>query len=358
MITIKNAVYGTFVMNVLGASVTASAGEKKTVLNNFNESIKYINQAKKNSVTGNDNFCYITNTIVETADIQFTDRAGANTIEASNTDVAYTSSCLNGTEHSISKSGALLNERQILLLQATAVSNGNTFDSKYILNSTNSTDATETGKIVTSFGEDEPFDFDGTTLKVTRAIGDYFKMDSLTGLPAKADKGCITYGTKVTGGVFDIESGKEDTNATLLAIAVYGESHWYWKTDECAFLSGPADGSNYTYGLTKSYSGDGNYQYSLYVKLTYNALTSTPLSSDLLKDDNGYNPVASYNDLCEEFDYTSPTEPENPEPENNGILSIIAKFFSKLFTNAKEFLFDKIIYVVIDFIGDVFNKAF
>ncbi|MCQ2428286.1 MAG: hypothetical protein MJ137_07820, partial [Clostridia bacterium] len=109
------------------------------------------------------------------------------------------------------------------------------------------------------------------------------------------------------------------------AIAVYGESHWYWEKDEAAFLGGPADVGLMTKSCTSNRSGveypNIEYYTSSYKQtVTFNVLVNEE-TKKLLGSSDGSETLKSFSELCREIrESTKTEEPENQKEESGSVL--------------------------------------
>ena len=147
---------------------------------------------------------------------------------------------------------------------------------------------------------------DSTSLKVTNAVGSYFSGKTtvkLSSLPSSADYDYIVSRRMMKGSLMDTDRGSVSANKTLSALAIYGESHWYWETDEAAFLGGPTD--TLTSSCTKERSGvefpsTEIYTYRYTQTVSYNCLINESVPG-LFSSSKDSTVLSSYADLCKEI---------------------------------------------------------
>lgn len=311
---VTTGTYGMFVANVLGMSNAISNAEKDTVMGKFCDAVSQLDSALKTCVTGYNNFCYITNTLVYyedaavvgkiTADVNIDDSGWVTTetYKSASKPQIYNDIYAAG---SISNS-PLIGDSNALLLFYTIESNGIDSDlHTYLRNNISTGGAVNYGQILTSYNGQQTLPADASVcLNSYKVIGDWFSNKTnthLNELPKDAKNEKLIYRTKATGSVYDYATGEISKNKTVLAVAAYAESRSYWYCDEVCLFAGPSDYSNFkcSFNITSRHVDD--ITYGLEAKSNYNVLVKVNVPSLGASADDGYNPIQSYIDLSEEL---------------------------------------------------------
>ncbi len=304
--------YGNFTANVLGMSDTASESMRQQAMASLCRTTKFLEDTKENSLTGRKNYCYIVNgelvytqakvwadALVHTERI-YRDKENYKYYKAS--PIRVTAMDLKDGTYS------MLGDVNMLLLAETLRSEGyedslHEYFNHYLgKDHIGSYDA-----ILTSFGGEANMPLDGTVvMKPFTVIGNDFagmKSFRLTGneddYPDDADPEYILYHKKISGSVYDMNSGKLSTNQVLLASAVYGQTHSYWFKDEAVIFAGPSEAPHFFADLYSSNDGKFDYDDDLVIDRWFNFLAVIPLEPSLhdAKDD----PLSRYKALSEEM---------------------------------------------------------
>jgi len=243
--------YGIFTLNCTGQSFLQTAQARKDVLKQFADTINTLDLVKSRNLTGVDNYCYITNTLVElesakvvsTVDVDwhmnwngygYEDYTKGDWKIVDENNKNYTLPAILDDEHSVvlyhyylgqkqgtetyydflSKNGVYIPEWYTIFHYPfmTSYKGAQTFSLSDALPMTCQTIPTMDGSLGDYFSNGEDYKiFNGSPKK---ASGDYFVVHD-----------------KVTGNFMD-RNGKLTTNQIAAARAFYGESHWNWKIDE------------------------------------------------------------------------------------------------------------------------------
>lgn len=310
--SVKAATYGAFAINVLGMSPYITEAEKNEAVSAYCRCLNGIGEAKKNSLTGNKGYCYLTNTELYFTELQFTASGKVETKE-DNAITAFRSGSGNAIKYNISgkwgssnkfTKDALIGDDNMLLLAYTMRSNNVNMDFDYLQSNLCDWHLGDYGAIVTGYGAEEPMPKDcDAPLKVTRVIGDYFRdgsVVSLKNLPEDAESKYVFHRSIIKGSVYNPSTLSID-NKVLSGLAIYGENHWYWTDDEVAFLgSSPSQSSFYASADRNRQDYQYYFTYDYYQSVRYNCLVNKPASPSLASGDE-YDPLGEYKELNDEL---------------------------------------------------------
>lgn len=334
---LKAGVYGAFVTDVLDVSAYVTDAEKSAELSSFVKLIDTLENAKQDGLTGNGDYCYITNSRLAFGEITFETKATIKT---------YTRGSIQGYEEATLKStfseihygnkytantGILIGDADAVLLQYMLRANGATPGFAYYNEHLAAGKSSDYGKTVVSLVGEKSLPLDNSTdLGVRNVIGNYFKNISsvrLSSLPGGADSDDIVARRMMQGSVTDNKTGALSVNTLLSAIALYGENHIYWEVDEAAFLGGPRTNPGFSTSYSKESAGvdvlsSRYFLHSYSQTLVYNALVKIPGALSAGTEDT---PLSAYQELCEEL------EGERPEAEVEIMddLTLKAPFFAR-----------------------------
>lgn len=312
---LKVGTYGTFVTAVLGMSSTTLDSAKQAAMDRFCKVTETVEDARRNCVTGNGHYCYITNSELVFSEMDVTSEVTVNTERIYIDKENYKGYVADPFKVSISRipSGrnyAQIGDKNALLIYYTLQSEGMPEGFNAKLNELLvSGQVRDRGRIVTSFGTEQPMPKDGqVTLQVFNVIGDDFegrKTFKLTGdeddYPDDADPDCIYNSKKLVGSLLDPATGKLTSNTVLHAMAVYGQSHWNWFYDEAAILSGPADLPEFSASCSSTKVSKFDYEDTMYAISRFTVLVALePQQLSGLR--RGYDPLNGYADLCRELE--------------------------------------------------------
>ena len=321
---VKAGTYGAFAMNVLGLSDFATDADKTDVMSAYCQSLNTIGQARKNGLTGNPRYSYLTNTELYFAEVHFLGHATVDTKEDMATDTYRGSSAdpmtvefygrfYDNPQPTISD---LIGDDTALVLAYTLQSNGHAMDYKYLQQAACDYKLRDYDTIVTSYHREEDMATGSSApLKAKRVIGSYFKDGSvvqLNSLPDDAETDYIRHRRMITGSLYDPATGAFESNKVLSALALYGESHTLWWHDETAILGGSPEQRSFTSSMTRTQQ---SYQYYFRYDYTqdvgYNTIVRRPAPVKLTAS-GAYSPLAAYSDLCETKYLTDPAPVDEP----------------------------------------------
>lgn len=317
---LKTGTYGLFVLNVLGMSHYATSDKKQAAADRFYETGMALENAKKSAFTGSDDFCYITNSRMSFTPVTLRSN-GTLKIYHSGEVTAYRGFSAGKITSEIAdfyaEDGSFIGDEKALVLYYTLKTNGyegRLYD--YLRLRISRFVSDDLGPIVTSLNGEStlPIDDGKLRLQSRRAIGRYFNDSSsytLGKLPEDAESEYIRSRRQYTGSTLDLDSGKLSVNAPLHAMALYGENHWWWFTDEAAGLGGVAGREGFTSAISLSKQGY-NHTYNYSSESTYNALVTVPVQK--LSAADGYDPLASYAELWDELEEEAKAFVDPPKP--------------------------------------------
>lgn len=296
----QTGVYGQFALTCACQDNMQSASKREAVQKQYANTILKLADRKKQALTGHPNYCYITGTLLEYKGVT----------ARSNVAVTYKSGAYKGyTSNNWSiELPHILNSiySQVLFHQYQTLDQGNTSFTSY-LNSygVKLPSASWSGEIMTNYGGPQVFSLsEGVRMQAIEILGEYFStaghynIDVGTG--GKVEQKYYHIHDKVTYDAFDMRTGALSLDKIAGARAFYGESHWYWETDEAHFFFTDNMETSYTHGETSGV----NY---------INCKTSIPLSVLALTpctDRNGGggadDPISEYESITEGGDIIGP----------------------------------------------------
>ena len=319
---LKTGVYAAFVSNIMGMTAIFTDPDKENMMALFADTTMALDVAKENALTRNDNYCYITNSLLDYVNVGFKNTISARLVKDG---LYWNYKGIDGTPITYSytrgKTGTLLNDTNALLLLYVLQSGGlkdrvhntilNYAGERYTM--------TDYGTLVTKIDAESDLALDsGTWMECNYVCGDYFENVGglyLNGLPEDASDKNIFRNRKISGNVLDLETGEPKANVILHAVAGYGETSKWWFEDEIALFGGPVR-NGYSSGIN---SPTGyNRTYSLNTVSQYNALLSNPLPAGFFSGRDGYDPLTSFRELSEELGEIKMLEEPNREHKSEG----------------------------------------
>ena len=347
-IIIKSGVYGLFVVNVLGMSDSATDEEKTATLEQLVKSVKKATDAKENSITGRDNYSYITNTQLYCIKGSFVSNSYMHVRFGPGERRAYKDFSSDGIHfvqpHSFTEGAGVVGDINALVLTFTLNANGYK-TSPETMNKFFGNTGYDYTNILTSYNTPITMPMDGSIdLNIKNVSGDYFKTGTgKNKLPDSAKSSNMVYTQKVTGSLLNTETGKLETGTVLSALGIYAESHNSWFTDETAFMAGPANWYNFSDSVEKVADGDvTKVNYS--TDATYTVMYSVPLPKEeeegaLLgsSNDDEYNPLISYQNM----DLTVKNDKTKDKKNNNNLILYTGIGLGILLLGALVFMFIK-----------------
>jgi len=328
---VKTGAYGLFALNVLGMSHAADSSMKTAAIRRFYDTGMALADARENCLTGNDRYCYLTNTEVRYIELYLSENTTINTYQDAtykNFESYSTSGFKRSTYGKVPDTASFIGEAKYLLLSYTLQSEGHKFvlgggeGSLHEYLSEHVTEPSELekpyfGRLVLNVGQTQTLPIDRSVqLMAHNAIGEYFDKVAyrltLKDLPEDAEEEYIRYRREILGTVYDMGSGVIKNNMPLQAVAVYGETHWTWFTDEAAYMGGPVDYPNYNAGFNWYETAFHKYRYDFSSMAKYNTLVILPADGELSESD-GYHPLNAFRELSaaleeEAVKLTEPTE--------------------------------------------------
>ena len=350
---VKTGTYGAFVTNVLSMSRSMNSAAKLGVVTRFCDTIEAMDSAKSRCVVSAydnqgkfyryyDNYCYLTNSQLYYVDASLDAEVTVRTEESDYGDgkVAYRSysaqtPVLNmGTE--LPDGSAMLDDTNTLLLLYTLKSNGvsGNFHDYFVEKDIDRGIAvSDYGYLLTSYSVGQDLPLDGSVLLRCHLVAgndsDYFKNYNKkdmtiksSAMPGDTEEKYVVYHKKVSGSLCDLKTGTLSANQTLLATAVYGESHALWYVDESALFAGPSNASNFASSLyrekTAASTDSSWWNNTLRASRKFNVLYAVPVPSEFLSSPGAYEPLqdlsALNSQLNESSDPASPTRSADPKP--------------------------------------------
>lgn len=295
---LKTGVYSMFTMNVLGASVYTTDGEKQEAADAMCNSIDKLEDLLNNGITGHGNYCYVTNTLIDYGEYGLTSSVDVNYRVRGH--VSEYQSCGNGKidsyfEYDDKNSGnepVLIGDSNALVIAYHLASNGNTFDQEYMEKNLSKQPIERRSGVVTALKGVENLPLDASCkMKANNVIGNWFSNNpvvTLNNLPSGCTSGYINYKRGVNGSIYTGGLSVPTANKRLIGTAVYGETHWYWEKDESAIMGGPYDDPSFTQNIPPrvrtdiSFWGDEYYRQSYSNSVKYNCLIQVPLNAQCL----------------------------------------------------------------------------
>lgn len=314
----KTGTYELFIQDLMGMSNLVTDSDKRTIINLFNETIKKLEEAKKNCVTGNKNFCYLTNSLVNLSVITYSNDLSVK-VDDNGYYHDYKGASSSSISRSIADSGTMLGDVDVQILYYTLNANGNGSDMTGYLTK-NLFNVYDYNYIVTGEnGEKELPKNSSEQLYYYRAAGKYMGDSddakvhctgtvSLKNLDSDLDSEYIINNRMYTGTVFDSDSRTIRSNFTLHASAIYGETHSYWFADEVYMFGGPNRSENFYPTNSDNYPDRFYNPYVTYKQTNrnhYNVLLSNPYVNLGNTGDDQYSPLDSLMDINKDLSSTN-----------------------------------------------------
>ena len=301
---VKAGTYGLFVTNVLGMSDSATDDEKTHALEQLVKSVKKVQDAKKNAVTGYDDYSYITNTRLALIDGSFKSSSNLNVRFGPGNRRAYHSYGSEGIKfehgYSFPEGSGPIGDVNMQIMMLTLNSNGYPTSPQTIIDFFGQSKYNYS-EILTSFNSPISMPMDNSIqMHWQNVSGDYFPTGNNTNkLPSDATNSNVLFNQKVTGGIYNTETGKLESNKVLSALALYGESHNMWFVDETAFMGGPSNWGTFSDHVENVPNGDDT-KVVYTTNVNYTIMYALPLPKEddkLLGASNEYNPLISYKNM-------------------------------------------------------------
>ena len=305
---LATATYGSFAMNVLGMSDFISDSDLEAAEENYYNTLLAIDKAKENGLTGNDRYCYVTNSEVCLTSIQIIGEGQINVKRDGASETYMNSYIQDGKLYFLgmpSDDQTLIGDTNAVLLSYLLQSSGETptvanLKKKigvYLVNTDN--------HVVTNMSDFQKLTFGWTVpFESFRCAGSYFPHYGtmyLNNLPGKATEGYFKESQMIRGSLCDLSTGSLEANRILSGFGIYGESHATWIHDEAAFVGGPTTGCEFQPNklpvyTTSAQTPTGVVYYDAHIydqHIFYNSLI-TVRPEGCKNTRSGYDPLASY----------------------------------------------------------------
>ena len=311
---VETAYYGSFVKDVLTMSNDILDEKKEEFDNTYCKAINKLNSTKEKALTGKPNYCYITNTVLYYGEVDVTSSAKIEYYEQTRLH-GYMSSSAKGFDYAIKRfdensnkvgdyaKNHMIGNHAATLISLTLRSNGVVADHEYLAkNLSGATQATNTGVIIAEMSGEADLPFDSTyPLNVKKVIGDYFSDNntvSMRYLPSHASTDYVTWHKWLKGSILDQTNGSVSSDSLLAALAIYGESHWYWNVDESAFMSASPSklvSRNYnTRAITHKDAEKMVYVMDFDFSTSFNCIIQEALAPKINESTDGPNPLYDF----------------------------------------------------------------
>ena len=305
--TAKAGVYGQFALACVAQDDLQSTTNRQAVQTLFADTVNSLYDKKDTAITGHDNYCYITGTLVTDTTVAATSKLELKLKIwkrwTGQTLVAYKG--YNNTDWSATVPSIMDDVRiQVLYHQYQQQNEGTSsfaeYLGKYGTGYKKSKDYQK--KIVTKYNGSQTFSLsDGIKmLSYTYPFLSYFgNMRSYninSGNKSGVEGKYFHIHDKITGDMFNMESEKLEMNQLLGARALYGESHAKWYKDEAAiFHTDWYGGNNYdTHTGTTGSEDDENKTYYANIKVNMDVLKLQPIHALNGDADDETNPFYAF----------------------------------------------------------------
>ena len=233
--TAQAGFYGIFALTCAGQDSLQTTAAKSKLQENFVNTVTSINDRKTKAITGYDNYCYITGTVLEADTVSFTSQihlriVGGDTLKDCTAD-SWTIS-VPGIADSV--------YLPMIYNQYKKLPQGTTSFGEY-LNKYGAQNDTDNKIYMTKCHGVQTFALnEGIYMKAERILwrndyfnhGGWYHIDNGTDTNSKLDKSCYLVHDKITGDWFDSTNGDQSPNEVIAARACYSESYALWPMDE------------------------------------------------------------------------------------------------------------------------------
>ena len=285
--------YGTFVLNCLGQDNKYSKEKDlKPLQNTWAKTMNKLTAMKKGALTGHDNFCYVTNTLLGYEELSvessmmvkyvigiwwfFKDPKRYEKFD----DTQWKLMTSGGKEADIALLGDV--DSQILyhlFTRQSAVKDAPNTYAKYLSAYKVGIPNNFKDKLMTTYHGGTVFALsDGIKMKGKNIIGDFFKTDNDYNIYTGNDKDCIVLHDKVTYNYISSDNGNAGDNEVLTARAIYGQSKKTWIVDE-AHMFLKAAGVSYDEKKTNYYDGSKGVEVTANLKTPVHVVKQDALKS-------------------------------------------------------------------------------
>ena len=305
---LKTGIYSMFATTVLGMSEDITDTEKMNTAVSMCDAINSVKGSLNNGITGNDNYCYVTNTAIGYGDVTFSGNvnldyyirgavSGYDSFSADPLKTSYSS------DYDLGENPALAGDTNTLLIGYLLRNNGTVMDHDFLNEHFSKTKREKKTAMVTSLKGQQLMTTDTDLQMQTHwAIGGWFRKEPkiyLNSLPGSASEGYLVYRQRITGSTVDPSTLSLKQNRALFGTAAYGESHFYWEVDEASVMGGPCNDPwfNETCETKKTDDGVFTDSYTVYYKnnVKYNCLLQVPIK--ILKNQPGPYPLEEFKDV-------------------------------------------------------------
>lgn len=309
---LKTGVYSMFAMDILGMSEFVKDTDKEDTVTVMCDTVDNLAQMKKNGITGYDRYCYVTNSVLNYAEVKMSGNmevqyylrgavAGYSSYDKGNINIEYKS------DEALGSSPAYVGDANALVIAYLLRQNGQVMDHDYLNKTFGDNKRTKHNAMITSLKGEQSGNTDANiSMKTHRIIGGYFADDPVirpSNLPKKATSDYLRGFRTITGTVVNGTTLAMQQNKALYGIAAYGESHVLWEVDESALMGGPQDDSTYKENFSTKCIDAGFFTdtYKAYYNnsVEYNCLIS--ISKHLLYEEPGPYPVNEFKELTDEL---------------------------------------------------------
>ena len=289
---LRTGVYAMFAANIIGMSEYITDDKKQETANSMCEAIDSVERSLNNGITGNDNYCYVTNSILNYADITFSGQVDVEyyTRGAVSGYESYSASSLKtsfSSDAGLGVNAALVGDTNALVIGYLLQNNGIAMNHEFLNEHFTETKRTKKSTLVTSLvGEQQMTTDTALAMKTHKVIGHYFSGDpviNIGSLPSSAEQDYLVYRKKMTGSTLDTDTLTLKKNQALIGTAAYGESHIFWETDEAAAMGGPSNDPAFeeTFSVVKTDDGlfTDTWKALYRNSVAYNCLLQIPLDT-------------------------------------------------------------------------------
>lgn len=335
----ETAYYGSFVRDVLAMSKDVTNTKRAEFDTNYCKTINKLEDTRSKSISGKPNYCYITNTVLYYGSVDVKASAKIEHYEKSGVS-GYMSYSGKGFEVSIQRydensnkvgsygKNQMIGDHAATLLSMTLRSNGIVANNAYLAEKlSGAKNVTDKGVVLVDILGETELPFDSTfSMKVKKVIGDYFSDGSdvsMRYLPSKTSTSYVQWHKRLQASMFDFVNSSLSSEATVAGIGVYGESHWFWNTDEATFMSGSTSkivSRDYNKRTVTHKDADKMvYVTDFDFSTTYNCILQEALAPNLQNEDDKVNPLYSFREETNYID-PAPAEAFPPASESSAVV--------------------------------------
>lgn len=314
---LKVGTYGMFLVDTIFLSRAVSEADRNAIINRFSETIEKLSIAKKNAITGYDNYSYINNKVIYLGKIEF--HANVNIDWSKRGSYASYRSCSDGAiNHKITRDEVMfdMTENQLLgdvdavVLAYTLASNGEVFDFNFMDKYLYHLKDHKVGNydlVLTSLGGKKTIT-ESTNLRMysNHIIGSWFEGNPsfyMNNTPGSSSLEYFNIRNMVVGTIFDSKNAILNVDKPLLGIGVYGEDHGYWIKDESAAIYGATAPVHHSNNRRDVHTGSDFFLNDFYTTYfdahaVYNCLLAKEEHS---YTNNAIDPLRSFEEMLENY---------------------------------------------------------